>query len=374
METIRRLAAELRMDSPRLSCAEVEGADSHPLAKAGILKPVEILKRWRCYACDELCFAEVAKPISYTDDSGDERWHVYCDGGGMVEVPSPYVAAIWDYDAKRMAETLRDLLKCPEARREIASGIWRLGQSGHKHIKPFNVAYMTRIKTSYEQAAAKTILSDLRTILIAGHLNADADLGGFRARVVSISYVLVIDAKHRLAVNTGTLLSLKQVMSMPSMTASTSQSDDSDKMQAVADDIVDRIGEKINALVEVMKNSTASLPNRRKAVIALVREIYAKQNGRMSFTKIVQHIRSGIARDDEYYDAATAASTYVTAYVKRKKPKNQTERSKMVDACWRSIATQSKSSYDKAVAARRNRLNADPSAPPGPVPILDVGI
>lgn len=208
MKTIKRMTVRLADDEFRMSCADVEGADAHPLARAGILRPVGICDPWKCSACDEPCFAEVPAPFQYKHDDGSKVWGVTCDADGTtVDVRSQYVAAIWSYDARRMAEMLGRLLYCNGVRSERTEGVWKLGESGNPALRCIELYLMTRIKTANEQQVAVSILAERPSIIIAGHISDAQLLKGIRERVVPLVDILSVEGK-KLAVDIKPLLSI----------------------------------------------------------------------------------------------------------------------------------------------------------------------
>ena len=107
----------------------------------------------------------------------------------------------------------------------------------------------------------------------------------------------------------------------------------------------------------------------RDRVIALVRRVNVEMFDGKSIPKAVEYVRLGKDIPDEYAQSVAEAQQFAKTFVKGGSSKKKNE-----DSFWNAIKKEAQPSAAKSAARRKSKRSADPSSPPGPVPILDRGI
>jgi len=104
----------------------------------------------------------------------------------------------------------------------------------------------------------------------------------------------------------------------------------------------------------------------RDRVIALVRRVNKKIFKGKSIPKAVNYVRFEDKVEDELVELVEEARQFATSFSNSPSSKTKDE-----DSFWSGIAKSAQTSAASGAAKRKLKKNADPSAPPGPVPIID---
>lgn len=104
----------------------------------------------------------------------------------------------------------------------------------------------------------------------------------------------------------------------------------------------------------------------RDRVIALVRCVNAKMFKGRSIPKAVQYVRFSPEIADEFKDSVAEARQFAISFSNSPSSKTKDE-----ESFWAGIAKAAQPKAAKSAAERKLKKNADPSAPPGPVPTIN---
>ena len=85
-----------------------------------------------------------------------------------------------------------------------------------------------------------------------------------------------------------------------------------------------------------------------------------------SIPKAVNYVRFEDKVEDEFVELVEEARQFATSFSNSPSSKTKDE-----DSFWSGIAKSAQTSVASGAAKRKLKKNADPSAPPGPVPIID---
>ena len=101
-------------------------------------------------------------------------------------------------------------------------------------------------------------------------------------------------------------------------------------------------------------------------IIALVRLVNKRLFEGASIPKAINYIRTCESVEEEFKVDIANARQFAAAFAKSPSSKSKSE-----DGFWNGIAKDAQNSAAKGAAKRKLKKNADPSAPPGPVPTID---
>lgn len=104
----------------------------------------------------------------------------------------------------------------------------------------------------------------------------------------------------------------------------------------------------------------------RDRVIALVRCVNAKMFKGRSIPKAVQYVRFSPEIADEFKDSVAESRQFAISFSNSPSSKTKDE-----ESFWAGIAKAAQPKAAKSAAKRKLKKNADPSAPPGPVPTIN---
>ena len=123
--------------------------------------------------------------------------------------------------------------------------------------------------------------------------------------------------------------------------------------------------ESIDANTAIIALNTTPKSEPRDRVIALVRRVNVEMFKGKSIPKAVNYVRFGPEIADELKDSVAEARQFAISFFNSPSSKTKDE-----DSFWSGIAKAAQPSAAKGAAKRKLKKNADPSAPPGPVPII----
>ena len=104
----------------------------------------------------------------------------------------------------------------------------------------------------------------------------------------------------------------------------------------------------------------------RDRVIALVRRVNVEMFKGKSIPKAVDYVRNSKDVAERYMNGVMEARQFAISFSNSPSSKTKDE-----DSFWSGIAKSAQTSAASGAAKRKLKKNADPSAPPGPVPIID---
>ena len=124
--------------------------------------------------------------------------------------------------------------------------------------------------------------------------------------------------------------------------------------------------ESIDANTAIIALNTTPKSEPRDRVIALVQRVNVEIFKGKSIPKAVNYVRFGTAIADELKDSVAEARQFAISFSNSPSSKTKDE-----ESFWAGIAKAAQPKAAKSAAKRKLKKNADPSAPPGPVPTIN---